>query len=51
MYDRIKNDIRNAMRTYLASLPMMPGGREVISDLINNLSMEKEDFESRWTAD
>ena len=44
-------DIRNAIRTYLASLPMMPGGREVINDLSSNLSMEKDDFESRWTAD
>ena len=29
----------------------MPNGKELIDSLNKGLSMEKEDFESRWTAD
>lgn len=44
-------DIRTAIRQYLAALTMMPGGKDVLKSLDTNLSMEKEYFESRWTAD
>ena len=44
-------DIRTAIRQYLATLKMMPGGKDVFDNLEKNLCMEKEDFESRWTAD
>ncbi len=44
-------DIRTAIRQYLATLKMMPGGKDVFANLEKNLCMEKEDFESRWTAD
>lgn len=44
-------DIRTAIRQYLATLKMMPGGKDVFDNLENSLCMEKEEFESRWTAD
>lgn len=44
-------DLRTAIKQYLASLKMMPGGKEVLSRLNANLEMNKEDFVSRWTAD
>ena len=44
-------DIRNAIRNYLTTLKMMPNGRQIHDNLSTGLNMEKEDFESRWTAD
>lgn len=44
-------DIRNAIRNYLTTLKMMPNGKQILDSLNNGLSMEKEDFEARWTAD
>lgn len=44
-------DLRTAIKQYLASLKMMPGGKEILSQLNSNLEMIKEDFDSRWTAD
>lgn len=44
-------DLRTAIKQYLASLKMMPGGKQVLSQLNANLEMNKEDFDSRWTAD
>lgn len=44
-------DLRMAIKQYLASLKMMPGGKQVLGQLNTNLEMSKEDFDSRWTAD
>lgn len=44
-------DLRTAIKQYLASLKMMPGGKQVLNQLNANLEMNKEDFDSRWTAD
>ena len=44
-------DLRTAIKQYLASLKMMPGGKQVLSQLSSGLEMNKEDFDSRWTAD
>lgn len=44
-------DLRTAIKQYLASLKMMPGGKQVLDQLNTNLEMCKEDFDSRWTAD
>ena len=44
-------DIRNSIRSYLSTVKIMPNGKELIDSLNKGLSMEKEDFESRWTAD
>lgn len=44
-------DLRTAIKQYLASLKMMPGGKQVLDQLNSNLEMRKEDFDSRWTAD
>lgn len=44
-------DLRTAIKQYLASLKMMPGGKQILSQLNAGLMMEKEDFDSRWTAD
>lgn len=44
-------DLRTAIKQYLASLKMMPGGKQVLSQLNADLEMNKEDFDSRWTAD
>ena len=32
-------------------LKLLPEGMEVVKKLSEGLSMDKEDFESRWTAD
>ena len=44
-------DIRSAIRNYLTTLKMMPNGKQILDNLGIGLSMEKEDFEARWTAD
>lgn len=44
-------DIRSAVKTFLASLKFAPSMNEVLEKIINGLSMKKENFEARWTAD
>ena len=44
-------DIRNTVRNYLATLKMMPNGKQILENLNNKLAMDKGDFDSRWTAD
>lgn len=44
-------DLRTAIKQYLASLKMMPGGKQVLDQLNSRLEMDKEDFDSRWTTD
>lgn len=44
-------DIRNAIGNYLTTLKVMPNGKQILEGLNKDLSMEKEDFEARWTAD
>lgn len=44
-------DIRGAIRNYLTTLKMMPNGKQLLDRLNSGLSMSKEDFEARWTAD
>ena len=44
-------DLRTAIKQYLASLKIMPGGKQVSEQLYIKLKMLKEDFDSRWTAD
>ncbi len=44
-------DTRNAIRSSLQMLKLLPEGMEVVKKLSEGLSMDKEDFESRWTAD
>lgn len=44
-------DIRSAVKQYLMSARMIPGGKEIIEKLNNGLKISNDDFESRWTAD
>ncbi|MFZ2531112.1 MAG: AIPR family protein [Streptococcus suis] len=44
-------DIRAAIRNYLTTLKMMPNGKQILENLNNGLSMDKDNFEARWTAD
>lgn len=44
-------DLRTAIKQYLVSLRMMPGGKQILNQLNSGLEMNKEDFDSRWTAD
>lgn len=44
-------DLRTAIKQYLASLKMVPGGKQVLDQFNTGLEMNKEDFDSRWTAD
>ncbi len=44
-------DIRASVKQYLATLRMMPGGKELIDKLYSDLQMNKTDFEPRWSAD
>lgn len=44
-------DIRTAIKQYLSSLKIMPNGKEVFEKFNNSLSMNKDDFEARWSAD
>lgn len=44
-------DIRGAIRNYLTTLKMMPNGKQILEKLNTGLSMDKSDFEARWTAD
>lgn len=44
-------DIRSAVKQYLMSARMLPGGKDVIDRLNKGLQMTNDDFESRWSAD
>lgn len=44
-------DIRSTIKTYLGSLKMIQGGKEIIDSLNKNLKLEATDIEARWTAD
>lgn len=44
-------DLRTAIKQYLASLKMMPGGKQVFEQFNTSLELSKEFFDSRWTAD
>jgi len=44
-------DIRTAVKQYLMSAKMMPGGKDMLARLNNGLKMSNDDFESRWSAD
>ena len=44
-------DIRSAIRNYLSTLKMMPNGKQILEKLNDRLSMDKDNFEARWTAD
>ena len=44
-------DLRTAVKQYWTSLRMMPGGKQMIDSWTSALEMDKEDFDSRWTAD
>lgn len=44
-------DIRAAVKQYLMSARMMPGGKEMLERLNSGLKMSNDDFESRWSAD
>lgn len=44
-------DIRAAVKQYLMSARMMPGGKEMLERLNSGLKMSNNDFESRWSAD
>ena len=44
-------DLRTAVKLYLSSLKMMPEGKTFVEQLNSSLVMDKDDFDSRWTAD
>lgn len=44
-------DIKSAIKYYLSMLKMISGGKELQEKLSTSLAMDKEDFQSRWTAD
>lgn len=44
-------DIRNTIKTYMGSLKMLPGGKDILDNLNKCLKLNTEDFEARWTAD
>lgn len=46
----LKN-IKDAVRTQLGALKMLPGGKDMLNKLNNALKMNPENFERRWSAD
>lgn len=46
----LKN-IKDAVRTQLSALKMLPGGKDMLNKLNNALKMNPENFERRWSAD
>ena len=44
-------DIRSAVKQYLMSARMLPGGKDLIDNLNKKLQLTNDDFESRWSAD
>ena len=43
--------INFAITNYFSMLPMIPNGQEIKNKLTETLTLDKEDFEYRWTAD
>ena len=44
-------DIRTAVKQYLMTVRMTPGGEDILDKLNTGLKMSNDDFESRWSAD
>ncbi len=44
-------DIRTAVKQYLMTVRMTPGGKDMLDKLNAGLKMSNDDFESRWSAD
>lgn len=44
-------DIRTAVKQYLMTVRMTPGGKDILDRLNMGLKMSNDDFESRWSAD
>lgn len=44
-------NIHTAVKQYLMSARMMPGGKDMLEKLNSGLKMSNDDFESRWSAD
>lgn len=44
-------DIRTAIKQQIATLKIIPGGKDVLERINSGLQLEKTDFENRWTAD
>ena len=44
-------DLRSAVRNSLQALRLVPQGKEAVEKLYVDLSMEKTNFETRWSAD
>ena len=44
-------DIRTAIKNHLSTLSYIPEGQKVVEQLKKDLYMDKDKFESRWTAD
>lgn len=44
-------DIRTAVKQYLMTVRMTPGGKDILDKLNTGLKMANDDFESRWSAD
>lgn len=44
-------DIRTAVKQYLMTVRMTPGGKDILDKLNTGLKMSNDDFESRWSAD
>mgnify|MGYP002673742026 FL=1 len=45
------HDIRTAVKQYLMTVRMTPGGKDILDKLNTGLKMSNDDFESRWSAD
>ena len=44
-------DISTAVKQYLMTVRMTPGGKDILDKLNTGLKMSNDDFESRWSAD
>lgn len=44
-------DLRNAIRSQINTMKMIPGGKTVIEAMNKGLKMDSKNFESRWSAD
>lgn len=44
-------NIRTAVKQYLMTVRMTPGGKDILDKLNTGLKMSNDDFESRWNAD
>ena len=44
-------DIRTAIKNHLSTLSYLPEGQKVVEQLKNDFNMNKDEFQSRWSAD